>query len=165
MKTIFAAFLSIALVVAVSCNSNSNQNKTHEDSPTSSMEQQVSGSLQNYFALKDALVESNSDDASAAAGNLEKALTQDGKSPELIAIAADIAASSDLEKQREHFKSLSEQWIASLKKSEKSIGVYVQYCPMAFDDAGASWISLSDEILNPYFGDQMLYCGSVEEQL
>jgi hypothetical protein len=36
---------------------------------------------------------------------------------------------------------------------------------MAFDDTGATWISYSEEIKNPYFGDQMLHCGTVQEEL
>jgi membrane fusion protein, copper/silver efflux system len=41
--------------------------------------------------------------------------------------------------------------------------VYRQFCPMAFDDKGAFWLSESDEILNPYFGDMMLNCGEVTD--
>jgi Cu(I)/Ag(I) efflux system membrane fusion protein len=32
---------------------------------------------------------------------------------------------------------------------------------MAFDNEGASWLQLGDEILNPYFGSKMLHCGDV----
>ena len=38
--------------------------------------------------------------------------------------------------------------------------VYVQECPMAFDFGGAKWFSMEDDIENPYFGDDMLNCGS-----
>jgi hypothetical protein len=34
---------------------------------------------------------------------------------------------------------------------------------MAFDFAGADWIQRGKGILNPYFGDEMLTCGSVVE--
>ncbi len=33
---------------------------------------------------------------------------------------------------------------------------YQAYCPMAFNDKGASWLQDSDRVLNPYFGSQML---------
>lgn len=33
------------------------------------------------------------------------------------------------------------------------------YCPMAFDNAGAEWLQRGDELLNPYFGAEMLRCG------
>lgn len=45
--------------------------------------------------------------------------------------------------------------------SEQST-VFVQFCPMADDDSGAYWLSENEEILNPYFGDQMLNCGLVK---
>jgi membrane fusion protein, copper/silver efflux system len=41
--------------------------------------------------------------------------------------------------------------------------VYKMYCPMAFDDEGAYWLSDRDQILNPYFGDAMLSCGVIEQ--
>ena len=56
--------------------------------------------------------------------------------------------------------------ITLLKKDGLSNGeVYVQYCPMAFNDKGASWISSSKEIRNPYFGDKMMNCGEVKETI
>jgi Cu(I)/Ag(I) efflux system membrane fusion protein len=36
---------------------------------------------------------------------------------------------------------------------------------MAFNDKGAYWLSDKEAIRNPYFGDKMLTCGSVEETL
>ncbi|WP_299685019.1 hypothetical protein [uncultured Dokdonia sp.] len=43
--------------------------------------------------------------------------------------------------------------------------VYKQYCPMAFNGKGAYWLSNSNEVRNPYFGDQMLKCGVVEKEI
>jgi Cu(I)/Ag(I) efflux system membrane fusion protein len=40
--------------------------------------------------------------------------------------------------------------------------LFVQFCPMADDDRGAYWLSRSEAIRNPYFGDQMLTCGNVD---
>jgi len=39
--------------------------------------------------------------------------------------------------------------------------VWEMYCPMAFDFRGARWLQGDDELLNPYFGDEMLRCGEV----
>jgi Cu(I)/Ag(I) efflux system membrane fusion protein len=47
--------------------------------------------------------------------------------------------------------------------SEES--VYLVHCPMAFDFRGADWLQSSSEIRNPYFGSEMLECGSVKETL
>jgi hypothetical protein len=77
-----------------------------------------------------------------------------------------IASSSDIEQQRENFSKLS----YSLYKAIKAYGLggttaYYEFCPMAFNDKGAYWLSDEDKIRNPYFGDKMLTCGSVEETL
>jgi Cu(I)/Ag(I) efflux system membrane fusion protein len=42
---------------------------------------------------------------------------------------------------------------------------YYQYCPMANRDKGAYWFSETDEIRNPYFGEDMLGCGETRETL
>jgi Cu(I)/Ag(I) efflux system membrane fusion protein len=36
---------------------------------------------------------------------------------------------------------------------------------MAFNKQGAYWMSNEREIKNPYFGNEMLNCGSVEDSL
>lgn len=41
---------------------------------------------------------------------------------------------------------------------------YQSYCPMAFDDKGASWLARESEINNPYFGSMMLKCGEVKNE-
>ena len=43
--------------------------------------------------------------------------------------------------------------------------VYVQHCPMAFDNKGADWLSFDSEIRNPYFGDKMMKCGITKDTL
>ena len=52
--------------------------------------------------------------------------------------------------------------IALIGTSQK---VYVDFCPMAFDNTGADWISDVQEIKNPYFGDKMMKCGSIKLEL
>lgn len=42
---------------------------------------------------------------------------------------------------------------------------FLTYCPMAFDDTGAEWMQRDDVIDNPYFGESMLLCGVIEEEL
>jgi hypothetical protein len=43
--------------------------------------------------------------------------------------------------------------------------IYKQYCPMAFSNTGAYWLSESKEIRNPYFGDKMLKCGRIVSEI
>ena len=77
-----------------------------------------------------------------------------------------IQASDDIEVQRQAFSDLT----GNLYKSIKAYGLggtdaYYDFCPMAFDNQGAFWLSSEDKILNPYFGDKMLTCGEVKEKL
>ena len=43
--------------------------------------------------------------------------------------------------------------------------LYVVHCPMAFGNKGADWLSKVPTVLNPYYGDAMLTCGSVKDTL
>jgi membrane fusion protein, copper/silver efflux system len=77
-----------------------------------------------------------------------------------------ISKAKDIEEQRKHFEPLSDALIESAELFGLTIDmVYVQFCPMAFDDKGAYWLSESDKILNPYFGDMMLTCGEVTKKI
>ena len=72
---------------------------------------------------------------------------------------------SDLEIEREMLSPLSDQLFHTLKKFQVEVSGFRQYCPMVADNQGAYWLSDSDEVLNPYFGNKMLTCGNVEEEL
>jgi Cu(I)/Ag(I) efflux system membrane fusion protein len=71
----------------------------------------------------------------------------------------------DVEAQREQFGFLSQALINALTAFGVDGTYYVQYCPMAFDNAGANWLSNEEQIRNPYFGDLMMKCGSVTDEL
>ena len=72
----------------------------------------------------------------------------------------------DVEEQRKHFKPLSESMVAITSSfSNLDQPIYIQYCPMADGNKGAPWLSLEDKVLNPYFGDKMLTCGSVTKTI
>lgn len=75
-----------------------------------------------------------------------------------------IAQTTDVEEQRKHFETLSDNLIEAVEYfGVVENTVYRQYCPMAFKDQGAYWLSSEKEIRNPYFGDKMLTCGEVKE--
>ncbi len=75
---------------------------------------------------------------------------------------ARLAAAGDLETARVAFDLASKAVI----QLEQRFGhaeerpVYQVYCPMAFD-GGASWLQLSDEVHNPYYGAAMPNCGDI----
>ena len=79
-----------------------------------------------------------------------------------------IASISDesCEKQRLSFGTISSAFYGLLKNAGLKNGhVYHEYCPMAFNDKGAFWLSDESEIKNPYFGKKMMECGEVIDSL
>lgn len=121
-----------------------------------------------YLEIKEALVNTNFEEAQTIAANVDEKINAEG-SEGMQKIQEDInhiATTSSVEHQREHFKNLSKH-VYALVKSTKAAdqNLYKQYCPMAFDNTGAYWLSSSEEIRNPYFGDKMLKCGKVQETI
>ncbi len=139
--------------------------------------------LGKYYALKNALVATKAPDAGTAASGLQAATdsmlsflktdTTNGKSlqPYLDTIVTQckvIASFYDesCEKQRLAFGTISSAFYGLLKNADLKNGhVYHEYCPMAFNDKGAFWLSDESEIKNPYFGKKMMECGEVIDSL
>ena len=64
--------------------------------------------------------------------------------------------------QRSAFVGLSKNLIKISKGfSSQNTTYYIQECPMANNNNGAQWLALEKGIKNPYFGEEMLDCGSV----
>jgi Cu(I)/Ag(I) efflux system membrane fusion protein len=73
---------------------------------------------------------------------------------------------SDIETLRIAFEHVSYAMIDLTKALSPQDGtLYVQHCPMAFNNKGADWISREHDIRNPYFGASMLTCGDVTDTL
>ena len=164
MKTIiYTAMLSLGLMA---CSGGKTEQSTETQANTEEKAaQKSSASIPAYMALKDALVQTDAMAAKSAASDLTSAFSNENMGDALIEAANAIATSDDVAVQRTQFKIVTDGLIASLKANGIEDGVYVQYCPMAFDNTGANWLSMSDQIRNPYFGDMMLKCGKVEEKL
>ncbi|CAA9468621.1 MAG: Probable Co/Zn/Cd efflux system membrane fusion protein [uncultured Segetibacter sp.] len=77
-----------------------------------------------------------------------------------------LVAEPNLEAKRKAFQMISDNMYDLVRTVhfDKEI-VYHQYCPMAFNDAGAYWLSQSSDIKNPYFGKKMLTCGEVKDSI
>lgn len=85
---------------------------------------------------------------------------------ELKTLLTAFSAGSGIEAQREQFALLSEQIYAVLTRfGIPGKPLYKAWCPMAFDNRGASWIQSGEAISNPYFGEMMLRCGEIREVL
>jgi len=120
----------------------------------------------HYIHLKNALVASQAEEAKKGADELQKALKNVEGSAAAIDAASKLAKASDLAAQRKAFSTLSNEMAALVKGGKLSGGMlYLEYCPMANNNAGAYWLSNEKEIKNPYFGDKMLKCGSVKEMI
>jgi Cu(I)/Ag(I) efflux system membrane fusion protein len=130
-----------------------------------------------YIKLKDAFVGDDSSNASASAKMVlsgmkkvdMKQLSNDEAhdhwmtiSKEIVESATSISETSDIEKQRGHFKHLSAHFSKAIKLFGVNQKVYEQFCPMADNNKGAYWLSLNETIKNPYLGAEMLTCGDTK---
>lgn len=130
-----------------------------------------------YFQLKDALVASDAVKAKAAAQRLDAAVL----AVDMGTLAADVHAvwmkvmeplantataistAKDVEAQRKSFRTLTEPMTRLVKASPGSVPVYLDHCPMY--EGGSDWLSRDKAIRNPFYGAQMMTCGSVKETI
>jgi hypothetical protein len=116
------------------------------------------------------------DDAKGArAGFTQLRAASDSKdltaSPELrqqlSAAATAGAGAKDIEAERAAFIKASDALLVWLQKEGNSLGksVRVAHCPMAADGKGARWVQLEPKLKNPYYGSEMLTCGSLETEV
>jgi len=131
----------------------------------------------NYFEVKNALVQSDRDLTSLKAVELAKSLENVNMNElemdvhmvwmkvmgELKSAADKMVESKDLISQRTNFISLSNNLYSLIKVAKYQAPVYYQFCPMANDGKGANWLSTESTIKNPYYGSQMLNCGKTVE--
>jgi hypothetical protein len=121
---------------------------------------------QHYIHLTKALVAGDMAEAKVAVNAIELGSKELNNGAALTALAAKIGAATDIDAQRTLFSDLSNDFIQRVKTAGLSSGeAYVEYCPMALNDKGASWLSNEKDIKNPYFGDSMLTCGEVKETI
>lgn len=118
-----------------------------------------------YIDLKTALVNTDAATASNAASNLMTAFANVGVDEAPMKAAQNIVESDDIEAQRTAFVAVTTEVEKLLAGALDEGTIYKQYCPMAFDNTGAYWLSESKEIRNPYFGDKMLKCGRIDAQI
>ncbi|TZF84866.1 DUF3347 domain-containing protein [Pedobacter sp. BS3] len=119
-----------------------------------------------YTALKNDLVKADSIQAEHAADTLAQILKQIDGCDTSVGITEKIGTVTDLKIQRDLFVLLNNDLMPIFRHAKLTAGsIYVQYCPMADNGNGAYWLSSSKEIRNPYYGNEMLTCGSVKEKI
>ena len=134
----------------------------------------------SYIELKESFVDSDAEKVQSEAAETKEALAK--VDMKLVSGVAhndwmnyltpmqnslnEIQSADDIEVQRKSFSTLS----GNLYKSVKAFGLggkeaFYEFCPMAFNNEGAYWLSDQEKIRNLYFGNKMLTCGEVKEKL
>ena len=132
----------------------------------------------HYLHIKEALTNDNGSDAANAAKAMETVINKMDKSlftadqkkvydkfsDDLKEHAEHIGKSgSEIYYQRSHFSMMSEDVYDLVKAFGGGRTIYHDHCPMYNEGKGAIWLSESKEIRNPYYGNKMMTCGTVEE--
>lgn len=157
-----------------------NTNLISENKTVSMQEtNQLKAVFDNYFEVKEALVKTDKNVATAKAITLLSAINAVKMdklemdvhlvwmkvSGSLKADVENISKNTDIAKQRSQFNSLSKNIYALLKVSRTETPTYYQFCPMANDGKGANWLSKENAIKNPYYGSMMMTCGKTVETI
>ncbi|SEP66623.1 DUF3347 domain-containing protein [Flavobacterium urocaniciphilum] len=148
------------------------------DAKTTTVPFSINEIVVNYLKIKNALA---NDDAKTAA-NVGKALNKIIASSNTNSLAANQKNkylnivndakvhvkhigdnSGKIDHQREHFVKLSKNVNDLIVMFGSKQKLYQDYCPMYNDGKGAYWISETKEIKNPYYGSEMLACGSLKK--
>ncbi|TYP77285.1 efflux RND transporter periplasmic adaptor subunit [Aquimarina intermedia] len=130
----------------------------------------------NYITLKDAFVVADAENIKEGASlllvstaKIERSAMDKMLSSHVFRIekmAQAIFDNETIENQRDHFIALSEEIITIAKNMDTlNSTFYIMNCPMADSNKGADWLSKDGKIKNPYFGLEMLGCGSVIDTL
>jgi len=163
---------------------STNQGNNSSVATSNNTNTNVAGSMQEmvsqYLQMKNALANDNGKDAASAGnafvesmGKMEKtSLTPDKKkiwndlSDDAKEMAEHIGKNAgDIEHQREHFDMLSKDMYDMVKAFGSGQTLYNDYCPMYNNKKGATWLSETKEIKNPYLGKKMPTCGEVKEEI
>jgi hypothetical protein len=177
-----------ALFTSCAGSDNKPEEVTKKDEPlsqsknTAAFNDRFTDFLNNYYHLKDALVLSNDTMAVASANLLQKGAEglqlkelqadssiigmAEGYVQTVSSEAKALTQEEGIEKKRKSFQMISDAMYDLVRtiRFDKEV-VYHQFCPMAFNDAGAYWLSATNDIKNPYFGKKMLSCGEVKDSI
>jgi hypothetical protein len=130
--------------------------------------------VSNYLNIKNALTKDDSNGAAAAARNLLTTLNSSSTTSvdtklknKYNTFVADAKVhvkhigdnGGKMEHQREYFALLSQDIFDLIKTFGTKQTVYQDYCPMYGEGKTGYWISETKDVINPYFGSEMLNCG------
>lgn len=129
--------------------------------------------VQAYISLQTKLAKDDAAGSKAAYASLQQALKAKelgldaATEQKLSGAAAKGAAASKIADARAAFAAVSDAMLSYLGKAKNplSSSLTVAHCPMALDNKGAKWLQLGEKLENPYFGAEMLRCGTVEKKV
>lgn len=128
----------------------------------------------DYLKVKNALTKDDSGKAAVLAksmkANLDKAKsssTDKKAAAEYAKLVKEIRENASyvgvvaggLKEQREYFAKLSKNIFDFIKAYGTTQVLYQDYCPMYENGKSGYWISETKDVVNPYFGSEMLNCG------
>lgn len=126
--------------------------------------------LNAYFNLKDSFVQANQSEILKQSMLFKKVLDNEIKkapsSQELMSLrnfTDKIIGEKDIKKQRILFGEVTQPIYKLAKNAKLKSAVYYQNCPMF--EGGANWLSKDSAVKNPFYGNQILSCGSTVETL
>jgi Cu(I)/Ag(I) efflux system membrane fusion protein len=139
--------------------------------------------LDDYYALKEGFI---AEDQDTIINHLAGAMASSADSLRLSGIKADssiimdagvyagsisaelkgLAGETTPEAKRRSFQMVSDELYDLIRiVGYNRAVIYRLYCPMAFEDHGAAWLSNSPVIRNPYLPKKMPECGEVKDTL
>lgn len=134
--------------------------------------------VSHYLHVKNALANDNGEEAAsggkalaASLGKIDHATLQGEQMKLYMDVSESLKEHGEhlasnagkIDHQREHFVMMSEDVYDLVKGFGTSQQLYVGHCPMANENKGADWLSEKKEINNPYMGQKMPKCGTVEK--
>lgn len=189
MKHLFLGLLVSSVLTLAACNGSSgkkSESDVHTETTISNENKAASdqGTFSELFAhyrhLTFALSSDNDKEAANAAKGMLEALPKintEGFSTEQKStfeeIAADIQEHSEhidnnignIAHQRAHLVFMSRDFYDIAKEFGTEKPMYKIFCSMYDNNKGAYWLSDVKEVKNPYYGEVMLRCGEVQEEL
>ena len=195
MKSLFFAIAISTISLSACNNTGNKSNNennmaadttaTETNTGSTSSENTQAGSsintiVSSYLQLKNALANDNGKDAATAGGamvsafkNFDQASLSADKKKTFEDIQDDASEHAEhismnggnIKHQREHFETLSKDVYDLVKTFGANHTLYKDFCPMYNNNKGATWLSETKEIKNPYLGKNMATCGEVKETI
>ena len=183
-------FLCGVILLLAACGSSDQKAKTKgqpqvaltQSANSDAFNQSFGQLLTDYFSLKDNFIAENDSLIAKSARNLMVSadslkLSELKADSNLVATAQtySLGISSEIKgllgekellEKRKSFQIIGDQLYDLIRTVRYDrVLVYHVFCPMAFNDQGASWLSNSPEIINPYIPKKMISCGEIKDSI